>query len=350
MRIGIFLPNWIGDVVMATPTVRAVREHYGPEAEIVGIMRPYVADVLAGTPWLSEKWLYDRHASDRNMRRLALVRKLRRQRLDLAILLTNSLSTALIACLGGARQRVGYVRYGRGPLLTDKLSPPRDGRRLRPVPAIDYYLELARAIGSQNVSRRMELATLAGDEKAADAVWSRLGLSPDEQVVLLNSGGAYGAAKHWPAEHCGRLARRVAEQSDMAVLETCGPAERDAARKIVSLAAHPRVVSLADEPLTVGLSKACIARGRLMISTDSGPRHMAVALGVPTIALFGPTDPVWSESYFDRAVTLRREVDCGPCHRRVCPHGHHKCMQELTVDTVYASVQQQLAASSQRAA
>ena len=144
MKIAVFLPNWLGDVAMATPTLRAIRRHFGPQAHIVGIMRPYLADVLTGTPWLDQQWFFNPHAKDRSFHSWAVVRRMRSEAFDMAILLTNSLRAAALAWLGGAKQRIGYVRYGRGPLLTGKVFPRRIGRQLVPVPMVEAYLELAR--------------------------------------------------------------------------------------------------------------------------------------------------------------------------------------------------------------
>ena len=145
--IALFLPNWLGDLVMATPTLRAMRRHFGGGVRLVGIMRPYLAEVLAGTDWLSEQWYFDPRSKDAKLRTWALVRRMRAERFDTAVLLTNSLRTAMLARLGEARERVGYVREGRGLLLTAKLYPRRDGRRLVEVPAVDAYLALSRALG-----------------------------------------------------------------------------------------------------------------------------------------------------------------------------------------------------------
>ena len=137
MNIGVVLPNWIGDVVMATPTLRALRNHFGNHAAITGIVRPYASEVLAGLPWLDDYLPYDPRSSERRLRSMALAKRLRQRRLDVMVLLTNSLRAAVIAWLSGAKQRLGYVRYGRGPLLTKSLEPPRQGRRLTPVSAVD---------------------------------------------------------------------------------------------------------------------------------------------------------------------------------------------------------------------
>lgn len=335
MRLGIFLPNWIGDAVMATPTLRAVRGLVGAQGRLVGVMRPPVAEVLAGVPWFDEQILYAPGSDDPALRGWSLVRTLRRQRLDAVVLLTNSLRTGLLAWLSGARQRIGYVRYGRGPLLTHKLYAPREGGQWTPTSALDLYLETAYALGCPEQPRRVQLATTPADEQAADLAWRRLKLPEPERVVVLNSGGAYGSAKHWPVGYFAALARRIATQLDRGVLVLCGPKERRQARQIVESAGHPRVVSLAEQPLSLGLSKACVRRARLMVATDSGPRHFAAGFDVPVVTLFGPTHIAWSENYHPRAVHLQREVPCGPCQKRVCPLEHHRCMRDLSVDEVF---------------
>lgn len=346
MKLGIFLPNWIGDVAMATPTLRALREHFGPQAELIGILRPYVAEVLAGTRWLDRTILCNPRSSQAGRRGLQLVRELRRAKLDLAILLTNSLRSGLLAWASGARERIGYVRGVRGPLLTRKHYPLRRGRKLVPVPAVDYFLDLAYAAGCPPQSPRLELATTPDDEQQADHVWSRLRLPEGRQVIALNSGGAFGSAKLWPAEHFAVLARRIAAESNRPVLVLCGPNERPLARQIVAEAGHPGVQSLADEQLGIGLTKACIRRSRLLVTTDSGPRHFAAAFDVPAVTLFGPTHIQWSENHHPLAVHVQLELDCGPCQRRICPLGHHACMRNLSPEHVFRTVLRQLEKTS----
>lgn len=338
MNLAIFLPNWLGDVVMATPVLRAMRNRYGAGARLVGIMRPYLAEVLGGTDWLDEQWYFDCRAKRKEHGHWALVRRLRRERFDMLLLLPNSFRVALLAWLGGATERIGYVRYGRGPLLTGKVYPRRKNGRVADGPTVDYYLALAEAAGCPPESPRLELATTEADEQSAKGVWKRLGLRTDGRVITLNSGGAYGGAKLWPTGHFGELARRIAAELDHDVLVMCGPKEREIARDVGHRADHTRVFSMADQPLGLGTSKACIRRSRLMVSTDSGPRHVAAAFGKPVITLFGPMLPVWSENPTQRAVNLMLDLDCIGCHKRVCPLGHHRCMQDLSVDMVYAEV------------
>jgi heptosyltransferase-2 len=126
------------------------------------------------------------------------------------------------------------------------------------------------------------------------------------------------------------------------VLVICGPRERELAREIVHNARHPRVQGLTEEPLSIGLSKACVRRSRLLVTTDSGPRHFAAAFGVPVVTLFGPTDQAWSENHHPQAINLQLNLDCSPCQQRRCPLRHHRCMLDLSIDEVYRAVKQQL--------
>jgi heptosyltransferase-2 len=207
------------------------------------------------------------------------------------------------------------------------------------LPTIDGYLRIATAAGCATVNRRLELATTAADEQLADRIWNDLGLPSGDRVVLLNSGGAYGAAKHWPPEHFAQLARRIVARGKYWVLVNCGPAEREIAREIVARAADPHVVSLAHlDELPIGLTKACVRRSRLVVSTDSGPRFMAIAFGKPVVTLFGPTDPAATATHYPLETCISLKLDCQPCTQRTCPLHHHRCMRELPVERVYAAV------------
>jgi heptosyltransferase II len=343
MKIAVFLPNWLGDVVMATPTLRALRRRFG-DARIVGIMRPYLTGVLSGTDWLTEQWAFDRRSKQKELRRWALVKRMHRERFDLAVLLPNSFGSAMVAWLGGARRRLGYVRDGRALLLTDRLEPPRAEGRHVESPMVDYYLALAAAAGCPDESRRLELHVTPAEDASGREVYGRLGLG-EGRVIALNSGSSNGEARSWPAENFAQLARRIADRLDHQVLVMCGPKERAVALEIAQRAGSG-VHSMADQPLDLGTAKACLARTRLMVSTDSGPRHVAAALGRPVITLRGPTLPVWSENPTVEAIDLRLELDCIGCRQQACPLGHHRCMRDLPVEMVYEAVQRMLRQAS----
>jgi heptosyltransferase-2 len=195
----------------------------------------------------------------------------------------------------------------------------------------------------------MELSTTAADERVADAAWARLGLAPDAVTAVINTGGAFGAAKDWPAIRFAQLAARLATQRGLSVIINCGPSERDAARWIAASARHPRVVSLAEEPeLPLGLTKAIIRRARLLVTTDSGPRFFGVAFGVPTVTLFGATGVELNKTYASCETSVSLGLDCQPCMARTCPLGHHRCMQDLSVDRVWAAIEARLRTPDRR--
>ena len=346
MNIAIFLPNWVGDAVMATPAIRALREHF-PSARLIGLMKPYVAGVLEGAPWFDEQILLDSRGP-RARRWPAIAWRLRRKRPDLAVLFSNTFRSTLVAALAGSRRRIGYRRYGRGFLLTDALEPVRrpDGRLL-PSPVIDAYNLLAQTAGCTKPGYRMELFTTPDDEAAAEQVWRNGKLGRHPEVVCLNPGAAFGAAKHWSTEYFAQLAQELVDRRGSGVLILCGPAERELARQIVHLANRPAVVSLAEQPLSLGLTKACVRRADLLVTTDSGPRHFAAAFGRPVVTLFGPTHIPWTETYYARAIHLQKQVPCGPCQLRVCPLDH-RCMTELTSAEVFAAASQLLTRYSTR--
>lgn len=339
MRTGIFLPNWIGDVVMATPALRSLRKAADRRGDqLIGIMKPYVADVVNGLNWLDDT-IFAGTPETRC--------RLRDAELDRVVLLTNSFRTAVAAWRSGARERIGFAQDFRGPLLTTKLYQPREGWRAAPVPPIDGYLQVAYAAGGEWEPPTLELATSEADEAAADLVWKQLDLPSGDRVVVFNSGGAYGAAKSWPVEHFAQLAARVAGNG-FHVLVNCGPAERDIAREIARSSGSENVKSLADFPsadawsVPIGLSKAVIKRSRLLVTTDSGPRFFGIAFGKPVVSLFGPMGPHATRTHYADETPLSLNLDCQPCEKAVCPLDHHKCMKDLSVELVFRAVSAKL--------
>lgn len=340
MRAAIVMPNWVGDVAMATPALRTLRDHWR-EAHLIGVMQPRMREVLSGTEWIDECICWDRRSTDPKLSFRCVVKELRHRRIHAAVLLSNSLRAGLLAWLSGAELRIGYARYGRGPLLTHALRPPRKKGRLVPVSAVDYYLKLAEAAGGRPQSSHLQLATLPADEAAAERIWQNLGLG--SQVVGLHCGGAWGAAKSWPADLAAELARRVFDENGMEVLVVCGPGEEAEAAEIEHRADRRGVRSLAAHPTGIGELKAVIRRMRLLISTDSGPRHLAAGLGVPTVSLAGPIDPRWSDNRNPRSLVLTADLECRPCGKRTCPLKHHRCMRDLSADRVLNAARKVLA-------
>jgi heptosyltransferase-2 len=353
MNIAVFMPGWVGDAVMATPALRALRDHFAG-ARMIGVLKPYIAGVLEGSDWFDEQLPYQGRGWFGGL--FPLAAELRRRAIDLAVLFSNSFRAGLAAWLSRCRRRVGYARHGRSWLLTDVLSPVRDRRgRLTPSPVLDAYNMLTERVGCPWPGHRMELYTTPADETAADRVWERAGFDVPREVVVLNPGAAFGAAKHWPSEYFVALARDLVRARRCGVLVLCGPAEAALARRIAIAADLPNVVALSDvtapvcpdmPSLSLGLSKGIVRRADLLVTTDSGPRHFAAAFDRPVISLFGPTHIAWTETYYARALHLQRKVDCGPCQRRVCPLDH-RCMTGLTPGEVFAAALRLLPARRQ---
>jgi len=160
--------------------------------------------------------------------------------------------------------------------------------------------------------------------------------------VVLNNSGAFGGSKLWPNEYFSILGRRIADELNANVLVICGPAERSLAFEITRQANHHRVKSWCDNVPSIGPSKAVIRRANAMVTTDSGPRHIAAAFGVSTVALFGPIEPRWSINYNPSEVHLFKSLDCTPCSQHVCPLGHHRCMRDITPNEVFFTLRRQL--------
>lgn len=333
---------------MATPLLRALRGHFSDAARITGVMRPVIADLLAGADWLDAVVPYDRGKArvDPTIGFRAVARRLRADRADAALVLPNSLSSAALAWAAGARRRIGYAGHWRRPLLTDVVAPPLrpsrgddprgDGRVTPP----ESFLHLGTALGiparGADEAPTLALATSADDERRADEVLARLFPGSAGPLVLLNDNGAHGPSKAWGVDRCAALARWLLPRlPGCRVLIHCGPGDRETARAVEDAASHPAVRSLADvDDLPLGLSKALYRRATLSVSTDSGPRHIAAAFGVPTVALVGPIDPLCGRSDPRWCVEIRLDLPCSPCGRRVCPLGHNDCMRRITPEQV----------------
>ncbi len=347
MRIGVILPNWVGDLVMATPMLRALRQKH-PAAEIVGVCRKFLTPLLAGTSFIDRYHPWEHNGRGWFGRTTQLVRTLRSEQLDVMFVLRNSPYATGVAYFSGAKERIGYARRGAGLFLTKALQPARANGKLVPISGVDAYLQLADAWACDIENKHLELATLPADEQAADEQWERLGLPNGRNVVLLNTGGAFGSTKHWPQEQSVELSRRIAAELGQTVVVLCGPNERKEAAAIAAQAAHPLVKSVAAEDVSFGVTKALMRRARMLVTTDSGPRHIAAGMGTPTITLFGPIDPRWSRNVQPDSLELQLALDCAPCSKKVCPLVHHRCMKDLSAGMVLGAVKQLLATSPHR--
>ena len=319
----VYCPNWVGDVVMATPVLECLRANY-PGAYIVGVIREYAAGVLADGPWLDEL-ISCREKDFTGFWRL--VRRIRALKPDLCLVLPNSFRSALILALAGAGQRIGFRRNGRSLLLHG--GPRSQGPG--PVPMQDAYFELCRWLDLELPgSKQPRLHFSEGLSAEADALLQDYHVAGDDLLIGLNPGAKFGSSKCWPPEYFAELAERFTEAFGCRILLFTGPGEEAIARAIHRHCTVP-LLDPGPERVNLALLKPLIQRCDLLVSNDTGPRHYAVAFGIPVVVLMGPTDPVYTQGCLKKTLVLRHaELDCVPCHRKECPLSHHACMRNIT--------------------
>ncbi len=321
-------PNWIGDAVMATPTLTALRAGM-PQTRIVVLGRPGITEVLAGHPAIDDVMSDDHRGRHRGLAgRWRLASEIRVRGFDAALLLPNSFDAAAVAALARVPTRVGYRTDGRGPLLTHALPPPDPSPHMT-----DYYLGLVAAWGLAGDHGAVSLAVTPAERDAARRRLTEWGAQPSDRIVAMNPGAAYGSAKRWPAERFAAVAARVVRAGGFVVV--LGAATERALGDAIAAGLGPRAVNAAGLT-TLRDAMAILACCRRLVTNDSGPMHVAAALGVPVTAMFGPTDPRATRPIGERVNLLQHPVDCAPCRYRDCPIDH-RCMTAITVDDVWAS-------------
>jgi heptosyltransferase-2 len=333
-RILVRAPNPLGDAVMATPLLRCLRRNW-PRARITVVATPAGAGVYEGLETVDRIEVFLR-GEDRGLAGIwRSARRLRGERFDLAVVCPNSHSSALHAWIAGARRRVGWSYNGRGLLLTDPLGPEmqRWGKRV-PVPMVEYYLDLARRLGAEATSPATELRVTPAGEAEALAVLEAGGWKPGTPLAGLGVGSSFGPSKLWTAAAFAAVGNALTERG-LRVALLYGPGEEEVAAAVAAGLERPPVVGPA-KALGLGGLKSVCSRMSVLVSTDTGPRHVAVAFGVPVVVVMGPTDPEYTNCNLERTTVLRESVDCAPwrwpCHEKDCPlagERRHQCMERI---------------------
>ncbi|MCA8950745.1 MAG: lipopolysaccharide heptosyltransferase II [Planctomycetes bacterium] len=334
-RIWVRAPNWLGDFVMATATFRRLREGF-PAAHITVGMRPYLRALLHGVNWFDEAVDAPPFRSPAALWRQ--VRAMRAQRFDLAVVLPNSLATGLVPFLAGVPYRLGYrqgrpllMNLGRTAKVLRRWWQPREGPRRVPSPMPSYYHDLLDELGLPPGGLRPELAVTAEADAWVEQHLRDLGIAPGTPLLLLVVGANFGASKLWPPERFAAAARRLQSELGMRALVLVGPKEVELGEQI---AAEGDAIALTQPVLPLDRLSALVRRGALMLTGDTGPRHVGVAFDVPVVCLMGPSDPNYTNYCLEHQTVLRKDLPCSPCQRKTCPLGHHDCMRLLTVDEV----------------
>ncbi len=362
-RLLVVAPTWVGDVVMATPTFRILREKL-PGALLGVLLRPGVKDLLDGTDFFDEVHVEQR-AGMMGPKKAAA--KIRPMRYDAALLLTNSFSSALATRLAFIPRRFGYDRDSRGFLLTDRIKPPlrkntapynvstTDPNAYAPIPACDYYLDLARLLlDDPSLSLGpLELAVTDEENAIADDLLTRAGLDPENpNCAILNPGGN-NPAKRWPADRFAQLAHHLQIDHSLNILINGSPAESELAQEIIQRAhalaesnatavSNPeRLISLPELGMPLRALKPLAQRAKILITNDTGPRHIAAAFGTPVLTLFGPTDRRWTTIPFDKEIELDADPTL-PEEEVTNDHPDRCAVENITFDRVVEATERLL--------
>lgn len=338
MKILVRATNWVGDAVLCIPALRAIRSRW-PAAELSILAKKWVAALYEGQGLADRFIVLDDEAAD-------IDKTLADARFDAAILFQNAFHAAWLAWRAGIPERIGYLRDGRGLLLTRGFPVPRTGE----IPAHEafYYAELVRRAGWTNALPRIDeirLQVTEGAQAAAQKRMSAAGVRIGVPRIALAPGAAYGSAKCWPPERFAQLADRLIARFNADVILFGAPSERDIAERISSRMQR-RPVNLTGQT-SIGELSAYFAACQLFIGNDSGAMHVAAGAGVPVVAIFGSTDPDGTAPLTPRRTLMRHAPSCSPCFLRHCPVDH-RCMTRIEVDAVENAAAAWLEASTLR--
>ncbi len=338
--------NWVGDSVMVLPALRKVRRTFS-QAQITLLVVPWVSGIYEECGCVDELLIYDRDGEHQGIfGRLKLVRFLRKQGFDAALLFQNAFEAALLVRLAGIPIRAGYRRDGRGWLLSHPVSTDS---RITKLHQVHYYLDLIHQLepnvratlsAASSQVKNSDVSSYFPDlfltvsprrKEAARHELQELGIRLPDKLVGVNPGAAYGSAKRWLSDRYAVLLDRLIQERKVQVAIFGAPSEVSIAQSIQSQMRQRPVILSGKTQLSELI--AMIACCDLFITNDSGPMHLASALGVPTLALFGPTDEMATGPLGPTAVVLNKRVECSPCLLRECPIDH-RCMTRMTVDEV----------------
>jgi heptosyltransferase II len=332
LKILVRATNWIGDAVMSLPALRAIRGRF-PDAWITVLAKPWVAALYEGEASIDRVDPLEGAPGARDWAgKFKLARGLRREHFDLAVLFPNSFESAAVVWLAGAKRIVGYACDGRSLLLSDAVAVPEKGEI--PPHQRFYYLEMLRRAGiieSIPDVPEIRLSGIAEARRRGEKLFERFGVKLP--VIGVSPGAAYGAAKRWLPERFGEAAARLAAELGGSVAVFGSTAEKPICDAVASAAGGRCLVhnfaGETDLRAFIDMTAAC----RLYLTNDSGAMHIASALGVPSVTVFGPTDEAATGPLGPAARLVREPVECAPCLLRECPIDH-RCMTRVTVEHV----------------
>ena len=318
----------MGDAVLCTPALRAIRKRF-KSSQISFFANPVVREILSPSGF-NDVWL-----QQQNNNPFVIAKLLRDRKFTHTVLFKNSFASALAVYLARIPSRIGYAREGRGFLLTDKLYPPKlSYGKFKPLSMIDYYLTIASSLGADTADRNPKLLIDPQEEHKLRGKLPELS-NFEGPVAVIVPGGAFGPSKCWLSERFAQTADWLITNYNATVVVSVSsaPAEKQIAREICDSSKH-KLINLAEKPVTLGELKSLFSLADLVISNDTGPRHIAIALQRKVITLFGPNNPAWTDTSYENEIQITGDVPCAPCDKPICKKSEHLCMQAITVEMV----------------
>lgn len=320
------MPNWIGDLVMATPILFELRRAF-PKASITAMCRKPISDLLKMDPAIDELFCFEKLANrfSRGDLRRDIIAKIQEGEFDTGILLTNSFSSAWWFWQGNVARRIGFPGHWRKWLLTDPVERPNQNIHL-----VSLFKTLLAPLGIAPSDSSPQLYVTEKEVEESKELLYQRGCRKTKKLVGINPGAAYGTAKCWLPERFRELAIRLLKQDLYVVF--FGDASTASLVKEICMGLPDSVINLAG--VTSLRELVCLIKDcNVLVTNDSGPMHIGAAFGVPLVALFGSTDDIATGPYGQAEGVIHKRVSCSPCFKRVCPIDF-KCMKEITVDEV----------------
>ena len=336
MNLLIRATNWVGDAIMALPALHAIRSRF-PQASISILALPYVADIYRGQSIADELISFERNGAHSGFRgRERLAAELKERQFDTALLLQNAFDAAWIAWRAEIPERIGYDRDGRGLLLTKAIPVPQQSG----ISAHEkfYYLELVRRAGwIVELPDVTEISLQISGEQSlqAEARLQGFGSRPGAVRVAVGAGASYGSAKCWPPERFANALNLLARERDAEIVLFGTPAE-SAVSNAIQNGLQQEAINLVGQTQIAELP-ALLSRCSVFLGNDSGAMHVAGAVGLPVVAVFGPTDPFGTAPVTPRCTIVQEKPYCSPCFLRRCPTDH-RCMTAIEPQRVTSQV------------
>jgi heptosyltransferase II len=329
-RIVVKVVNWLGDLVMSGSALHAIHDTF-PEAHLAVLVRRELASFFDGAMWVNEVIPYRlRGGAAALLDQLSIVKRIRAGHFDLAVVFPSSFQSALWMALAGVQRRAGYEADHRGFLLTHKVAPRAD---VASAHQVHHWLTMvAETIGAKGSTGAHHLdVNLQSRDKMRAWIANRR-RHPERPLIALAPVAAYGPAKEWPVERYAALADILAERHGAECVLVGGIDDRLQCEQIAAACKHGAIVAAAET--TVGELIALLSRCHGFAGNDSGCMHLAGALGVPTVAIFGSTNPARTGPLGPHCRIIYRALECSPCLERTCRFGHYNCLRDISAEEV----------------